>query len=71
MPRKSIVVCLTCDTTLVLPDESAALAQAVTDFVDEHNRMQHWQFELIPPSDISDPGNMWGTRAGEADRPRS
>jgi hypothetical protein len=37
-----------CDTTLILPDEPAALAEAVTEFVETHNRMQHWKFEIIP-----------------------
>jgi hypothetical protein len=37
-----------CHATSLLPDEPDALASAMTDFIDSHHRMQHWDIELIP-----------------------
>jgi hypothetical protein len=53
MASKSRVVCLTCDTTLILPDDPVRLAHAMTDFIETHNRMQHWKFDLIPGEDAN------------------
>lgn len=54
MISKARVTCQTCHTTLVLPDDAGALAVAMTEFVDRHQRMQHWDFELVPPQELSD-----------------
>ncbi|MBV9485242.1 MAG: hypothetical protein JO246_04225 [Frankiaceae bacterium] len=49
MPSKSTLSCLDCDTTRILPEDPVALAAAATEFIEFHNRMQHWKFDLSPP----------------------
>jgi hypothetical protein len=50
MTSKALVSCQTCHETSVLPDDPAALAGVMTEFIDLHQRMQHWNFELVPVS---------------------
>lgn len=50
MASKATVTCIDCGTTLALPDDPVDLAFAMTAFMDSHQRLQHYNFSLGPPT---------------------
>lgn len=48
MSERSTIVCRHCGVAAVLPNDPVELADAMTAFVDSHNLLQHYNFDLIP-----------------------